>query len=288
MSTIQHILFPIDFSPRSLAAAPFVEAMANRFRAKVTMLNVVEPITYPGMDEPGVPIYVDPEDLRSSAQTRLDRTLVEEFAGIPVTRIAEVGDPASAITEHAHKHAVDLIMMPTHGYGPFRRFLLGSVTAKVLHDARCPVWTGMHMEDPPMLEHLSSKSVLCAVDNSQASGCLMQWAARYATHMSASLRLIHAVPGAEAFPEWHMDQEFIRAVQEQARDQIVSIQKAAGVNAPLCINAGDVASVVREEALRHKADMIVIGRGVIHETLGRLRTHAHIIIRQAPCPVISV
>ncbi len=42
--------------------------------------------------------------------------------------------------------------MPTHGYGPFRRFILGSVTAKVLHDADCPVWTGVHLEEAPPIE----------------------------------------------------------------------------------------------------------------------------------------
>jgi hypothetical protein len=34
-----------------------------------------------------------------------------------------------------------MILMPTHGYGPFRQMLLGSVTAKVLHDSKCPVLT---------------------------------------------------------------------------------------------------------------------------------------------------
>ena len=38
--------------------------------------------------------------------------------------------------------------MPTHGFGPLRRFLLGSVAAKVLHDAQCPVWTSVHTDAP--------------------------------------------------------------------------------------------------------------------------------------------
>jgi hypothetical protein len=40
----------------------------------------------------------------------------------------------------------DLIMMPTYGMGSFRRHLIGSVTAKVLHDVACPVWTAAHVE----------------------------------------------------------------------------------------------------------------------------------------------
>lgn len=139
MPKIKHILFPVDFSPRSVAAAPFVEAMANRFHAKVTIVNIVVPITYAGMTEPGAAFFIEPEELRLTAQKWLEGQLPTEFSGLDVTRIAQIGDPALGITSFAHSNNVDLIMMPTHGYGPFRRLLLGSVTAKVLHDAHVPV-----------------------------------------------------------------------------------------------------------------------------------------------------
>jgi nucleotide-binding universal stress UspA family protein len=41
-------------------------------------------------------------------------------------------------------------------------------------------------------------------------------------------------------------------------------------------------------ALREDADLVVIGRGRLHETLGRLRSNAYAIIRDSPCAVISV
>ncbi len=43
MSKFQHILFPIDFSERSTAAAPFVLSMAQRNKARVTLINAVQP-----------------------------------------------------------------------------------------------------------------------------------------------------------------------------------------------------------------------------------------------------
>jgi len=58
--------------------------------------------------------------------------------------------------------------------------------------------------------------------------------------------------------------------------------------APLCVAVGDVAGAVREEAERHNSDLLIIGRGALHGTMGRLRTHAYGIIRHAPCPVLSV
>ena len=73
--------------------------------------------------------------------------LSSEFETVSTVRLTLEGDPGRIIADYAAKEKVDLIMMPTHGYGPFRRFLLGSVTAKTLHDAQCPVWTSAHLSE---------------------------------------------------------------------------------------------------------------------------------------------
>jgi nucleotide-binding universal stress UspA family protein len=288
MPAIKHILFPTDFSERCRGAAPFVQAMASRFGAKLTLLSVVQPYWYAGIPEAGTPVIVDTDELKRSLEAGLSQAFVDEFAALPVERIADVGDPADTITRFAHSHGVNLIMMPTHGYGTFRRLLLGSVTAKVLHDVHCPVWTGAHMQEPPVLDHLACRSILCAVDETPKSAALMEWAAQFAKDSGATLRLVHAFPAPEAWPERQLNTEFAETLRQELRVSIEKIQKSVGVEAPLCVVAGDVADAVREEAERHATDLIVIGRGSIHEKLGRLRTNAYGIIRQAPCPVLSV
>jgi nucleotide-binding universal stress UspA family protein len=49
------------------------------------------------------------------------------------------GDVASAIVDTAEAQDVDLIVMTTHGYSGFSRWLLGSITERVLRSAPCPV-----------------------------------------------------------------------------------------------------------------------------------------------------
>jgi nucleotide-binding universal stress UspA family protein len=46
--------------------------------------------------------------------------------------------------------------------------------------------------------------------------------------------------------------------------------------------------MVRNVAMRKRADLVVIGRGCIQNGRGRLRANAYAIIREAPCPVLSV
>jgi nucleotide-binding universal stress UspA family protein len=288
MPAIKHILFPLDFSDRCTHAVPFVEALATRFGAKVTLISVVQPFYYSGLGDPGLLVMTDTEALLAELKTSLDGTLVKEFAHLNVEKVADLGDPADAITSFAHEHAVDLIMMPTHGYGPFRSLLLGSVAAKVLHDSKCPVWTAAHEADPPAPDHVKPRLILCAVDSTPRSLPLMQWAFEYSKATEAELRLIHVVPGMESFPANQMNQEFELDMKKEARAQIARLQESSGIQAHLSVESGNIADMVREDALRHGAGLVLVGRGVLQEPLGRLRTNTYSIIRHAPCPVLSV
>src|SRR5215470_72419 len=108
------------------------------------------------------------------------------------------GDPAQQIVDFAHSGKFDLIMMPTHGYGRFRRFIIGSVVAKVLHDADCPVWTGVHMETVPRLEDIAFRQIVCAIDLDDAPGCrALRWGAQFAAEFGAALTIVHAIPAAK-------------------------------------------------------------------------------------------
>jgi nucleotide-binding universal stress UspA family protein len=273
MPAIHHIVFPTDFSDRSAAVAPAVKAMAAHFGARVTLISVMPPLWPPVAGDPGAAALFDIQQLKKDLDLRLSGAFRRELDGVPVERVAEVGDPAATITDVAHTNGADLIMMATRGHGPFRSLLLGSVTAKVLHDALCPVWTTAHADEPGAAPHVPGKVVLCAVDATPKTVPLMEWAAHYCRKTEADLHLVHVAAPAEA---------------ARARETICRQLRAAQVQAPVSITTGEVAPAIREEALRIGADLVVISRGLLHETLGRLRAHSYAIIRQSPCPVLSV
>ncbi len=288
MQKVNHILFPIDFSERCCNVVPFVASMARRHSAKVTLLSVVQPFYYASIGDPGAAMMIDLDQLLQDLKARLDTSLTQEFAGLQVQRVAEFGDPAHVITEFAHTQGVDLIMMPTHGYGPFRSLLLGSVTAKVLHDAKCPVWTAAHVAKAPRGDQAVCHDILCAVDASPESASLMKWAAEFGKGTGATLRMVHVVPGMEGAVSSQMDRERELEVRKEAIQTLDRLEASAGLHVPICVAKGNVAAAICEEARRHQASLVVIGRGALHETLGRLRTHVYGIVRQSPCPVLSV
>jgi nucleotide-binding universal stress UspA family protein len=201
-------------------------------------------------------------------------------------------DPARGIVEYAEGQHADLIMLPTHGYGKYRGLLLGSIAAKVLHDAKCPVWTAAHTEDPVLLTHSCCQSMLCAVDLNSGSEELIHKSVELASAFNAKLRIVHAVPGAEPAPEPSMraipDPDFRHFLLQAAREEVAALQQRAGTNLEVCLEAGKVSQVVKLAAEHHQADLVVIGRGKINAALGRLRTHAYSIIRDSPCPVMSL
>ena len=106
--------------------------------------------------------------------------------------------------------------------------------------------------------------------------------------MGATLKLIHVAPrisDALAMPSEEALQE---EVNQQARAKIESLQKSAGVEAHLEIALGSVAEAVAHAAEQQGVNLVLIGRGSLQATLGRLRTHAYGIIHKSPCPVLSV
>jgi nucleotide-binding universal stress UspA family protein len=288
MRAFQKILFPVDMSDSCTATAPFVEAMARKYSAEVTLLHVLEmpPGLIPDWYGGAVPM-IDTTAIWQAETKAAQSYLTNRFQGLKVHRVVVEGDAAQGIDDYARENGTDLIMLPTHGYGLFRTLLLGSVTAKVLHDTPCPVWTGVHVEDAPAVSG-ELATIMCAVDGTEDSIATMRFASRLAHDNQARLFLVHAIPGAEVAPDKYFDTDLRAYLEQDARKTIAQLQESAGVAAPLCLGAGEVSHVVRDSALGHSADLVVIGRGRATRTLGRLRSNVYSIIRNAPCPVISV
>jgi nucleotide-binding universal stress UspA family protein len=217
----------------------------------------------------------------------MDRFLEREFSSMSAIGQVAQGDAAQQIADYAGNGSIDLIMMPTHGYGFFRALLLGSVSAKVLHDAHCPVWTGVHA--PQMTAHPSQRwhHMLCAVDTEMRDASVLKWASEFAEEQGTELRLVHAVRGANPMDKEN-DPGLYQLLFDTARDQIAKLQAEAGTNLDVCLMGGSSERVVHRAAIGHEADLITIGRGTIQKPLGRLRSNAYSIIREAPCPVISI
>ena len=288
------ILFPIDFSERSISAARYVRTLGCRFRPEITLMHVLPSSAHGMASLESGPLMVAEawEKQQRRAHQDVSEFAAREMRPFRVRPMVLEGDPATAIVKKAHSDRADLIVMATHGYGRFRRFILGSVTAKVLHDADCPVWTGAHLPAGPAGEQASLQEpinqVVCAVDLSAHSENVLDWAARLAGSFDARLFLIHAIPALAPAEEDYYQQDWREELASGAKNQLDRLLESVGTKAEQVIVAGDVSHTVCAQAEELGADVLVIGRSSESGLLGRLRTNAYAIIRGARCPVVSV
>jgi nucleotide-binding universal stress UspA family protein len=291
MFSLGKILLPIDFSERCRVAvrhpAPF---LAKHFGSEVTVLHVLPPYIGVGGAELGMMLSEDLiTEMKVNARRDVDSFLSEELRELSVKRVLLEGDPAQEIIKFAHSEHSDLIMVPTHGYGPFRRLLLGSVTSKVLHDADCPVWTGVHLEREPSDGPMALGHILCAIDLGPHSAKTLDWANQLAAECGSRLTMVHVVASLDPrTQEYYFAPEWRKYLIDRAREDTDKLQQTVGVRAEVDLEVGDVAKSVCFVAQHRKADLLVIGRGSPAGVFGRFRTNAYSIIRQSPCPVVSV
>jgi nucleotide-binding universal stress UspA family protein len=289
MKRFSKILAPIAFSARCEGAVQYAEALACHFQSELTLLHVVMPLQTYGFPDA---LAVAPELLEetlAAGKSQLDAFLAEGLKGINVKREVLEGEPAQTIVDYANSGKYDLIVLPTHGYGPFRRFLLGSVTAKVLHDAHCPVWTGPHLESAPAYPSISFGKVLCAIDLGPASRAVLEWGNNFAREYGSELAVVHAIPSSTlSLGGIYFDPEWCTQLKNQARERIAFLLDELGAKAQVSVQAGDAPAMVRAAAEEMSADVLVIGRGGHVGLMGRLRTNAYAILRESPCPVAAI
>jgi nucleotide-binding universal stress UspA family protein len=288
MTTIQNILFPVDFSTSCISMAAYVKRAAALFGAQVTLIHVFDLYSHDAFQLYVRPLSEVAEEQKNLARDKLNSFLTSEFPLAACPRILSSGDAAKLIVQVAKTGGFDLIIMPTHA-GLFRRALLGPTTAKVLNDADCPLLTSQHAEtiSPRQLEH---REWVCAIGLDSDSQRVLRYASQAAESVHANLTLVHVIPasGPDLPVEMDLEERLQSTKREAANRRITEWQRAAGSYAPVSIVVGPIREMLTEAAKRLRADVLVIGRSPASGVLGRLRDLSYAIARDAPCPVLSL
>ncbi|MGA2880551.1 MAG: universal stress protein [Bryobacteraceae bacterium] len=287
MLPFHKILFPVDYSAPCQAVIPYVQEMASHFSAELTLCFAYAPLNAIAHSE----LLITDPDLQAKAQAleedRLRQFACQTFPGQKLETLVQLGEPGSVIDRVAQQQRADLVMLATRGYGPVRRFLLGSITAKVLHDVSAAVWTGVGAELSDHPVKVPYQSIVCALDDSQEAEVVLRAAASIASAYRAQLWIVHVVPTPPAYPEVDLE-EHTRQLTEAAQFRLRELKAKLGVDAPHTVIDALLAEGIQHEVTRRKADLLVTGRGHAIGTFSRLWSHLYSIIRDSPCPVLSV
>ena len=136
----QKVLITLDGSPLSERAIEPGLAVAQSLNAAVTLLRVVPRVSIDGKldeHERGLSRRMQ-EDLIEEAKDYLrGRSEAAARSGVIIKSEVRIGSPADIILEHIETYGTDLIVMATHGRTGLKRWVYGSVTAKVLRSVNC-------------------------------------------------------------------------------------------------------------------------------------------------------
>lgn len=301
MISIKRIVCPTDFSPHAARAMDHAAALARWYGAEVTALHVVPRILPPAAALAAYPALMP---LAPTGREQIETALHEALeparrAGAPTRLEVREGDIAEEVLLAARGLTADMLVLGTHGHGGFRRFLLGSVTEKVLRRAPCPV---LSIAPPAHAAATGAgplyKTVLCPVDFSDSSMNALRYALSLAQEADARLSVVHVVegllqsaPGQEG--EIPIDlSAYSRFLNDDARKKL---RQAIPVEARTWCTPEEVVTTGRayEEIVRlaeeKRADLIVMGvhgRSALDMVFfGSSTNH---VVRTAACPVLVI
>ncbi len=136
----EHILIPTDGSKSARRATDHGLELARTYDATVHALNVVDRTVY--ASRPGMEWDDSKEILERAGKRATDRIAdTADEAGLSVVTAVRDGVPHRIIGEYANEHEIDLIAMGTHGRTGLSKWMIGSVTERVLQTATVPVLT---------------------------------------------------------------------------------------------------------------------------------------------------
>jgi nucleotide-binding universal stress UspA family protein len=144
MLPFKKIACPLDFSEASFQALRVANEIASQFSAELVLMHInpIIPVIPTGHAPIGFNIPEYEREMKVFAEHKLSeisRSMVPPAIRSSIRQ--SMGDAASEIARIAEEENVDLIVIATHGVTGWRRFIVGSVTERVVRLAACPVLT---------------------------------------------------------------------------------------------------------------------------------------------------
>lgn len=281
------ILLPVDGSEHTAKIVHHAAELAQWTEAKIQVvfvadttrdsLTVVDGNVVDALEREGEPIVSD-------VASELDSLGVEH--GTDIVQ----GSPAPTIVDYAERYDYDLIVLPTHGRTGISRYLLGSVTEKVVRLSDVPVLTARMQSDEQLT--FPYENILVATDGSPASNAAAKHGLALAAALDATVHVLSVVDDTSLGPD-------VRSVLSTDELERPAIEAVEGVDAEAGayelpdvrtnVEHGSPAAVIREYIETSDIHAVVMGssgrRGVDRILLGSV---AEKTVRSAPVPVITV
>jgi nucleotide-binding universal stress UspA family protein len=289
------ILVPVDFSTGARSAFGHGALFAGAFGSTLQLVHVVEHVTQTHhafwASEPALAgqLHRQALALAEASMARLLPSLPAAPGTVIQTQVLSGSLPGSLV-DHAAETQAGLIVVATHGRTGLTRWLLGSVSERLLRASPCPVLIarGGSAERQP-----SPRRLLVAVDLSEHSRQALRVAGVVAERFGAALEVLYVWAAPFYAADEHFDAELFERIRQSARaelDEFVgSAQLPAAVVPQISIASGAASEKIGERIQASGTDLLVLGShghgGFKRLVLGSV---AEATVRYATCAALVV
>jgi nucleotide-binding universal stress UspA family protein len=282
------ILVPLDGSHFSESVLPWLRLLAAKWSppVQVELVRCFQPVSsiYSLPDLKISPTsYLSTEALEQMMSEYLT-TKKAELDGLQVGTATVINDAANGVLDKSE--TCDWILMASQGAGGLSRWLLGSVTSRVVHGSTKPiaVVTARAVERAAKVER-----ILVAVDGSPAAERALAAAVELARQQHSQILIYRAAGQAEVIHSAiaQINEQQLERAEAYVKGLAATVEGLEGVETLVRGRLGDTAIV--DVAQERDVDFIVMGRGnkgsVERWLLGSQTERA---LRYAHCPVLIV
>ena len=283
---VQNILFATNFSPAAAAALPYALAFARCYGAKLFVGHAVPPEPHLGVPMAHLPTEIDP--YWPGARRRMEEfTRGDALRQVQYEVLMQGGDLWEVLAGMIKLHAIDFLVLGTHGRQGLKKLVLGSSAERIFRMADCPVLTVGPKAAHPDVKFESFKHILFATDFSPASLQALPYALYMAEANRSCLTLLHLA----ALAPTGQSQYSVRIVAMHDLQSLLPRDANAWCQPTLLVRFEFPPEGILRAAAEQKADLIVMGA---HKTAAP-RAAAHVpwdiayeVVCDAPCPVLTV
>ena len=292
---VHTIICPVDFSDHSKVALVRAAAWARRFRSRLIVMTVVEPLLVNAAAAAYDTNVVRHEMLPELRDFIEKNSIAGASAMPPAEATVLVGDPVTEIVALAERERAELIVIATHGLSGYRKLLLGSTTEKLLRQTTVPVLVAPPPEQiPPTTDpaNIDVGRILAPVDFANECVADVQAAAALAHTFAVPLLLVHVVAPLKGVERLRPQLDTHNRVQiERAELQIQQLVPAVGGLADIetLVAVGSPAEKIAQIAVERGVGLIVMGLRRQQHLFGpRPGSIAYRILGLAPARVLAL
>lgn len=293
---IRRILCTTDFSVCSGDTVPYAVALAREYGAELFVCHVVDLPPASSFGE----TLLDPEvywaDALREAGERIE-TLMQD-AAVAWEPLVLGGSVTESVARMADEKEVDLVVTATHGRSGLQRLFLGSVSEKLMRTLTCPLLVTRSPErevSRGLDQPIQFNRILVGCDFSPDSDLAFRHALSLAQEFQSEIHMAHVIePGAyrDLTQTPASSEEARPGIRDELEEKLYAMIPEEALNwcePRTVLLAGQPYEELVKYAVLHKLDLMALGfrgRGLV-ETLLVGSTTAR-VVRQAPCPVLSV